>query len=67
MNFLIVIPDYGGIEGGIEWEKKLECINTSISMIMKTALINSTGDVKIFNYDSSPNNFDFGEYDLMVL
>jgi len=61
MNFLIVIPGYGGIE----WEKKSECINTSIGMIMKTTPINSTCDIKIFNYDSSPNKFNFEKYDMI--
>jgi 3,5-epimerase/4-reductase len=59
MNFLLVIPGYGGKE----WITKSDCINQSINKIKQTAPENSIFTIKIFNYDSSPNNFNFGDFE----
>jgi len=62
MNFLLVIPGYGGKE----WDKKSEYITQSINIIKKTAPENSIFTIKIFNYDSSPNNFNFDNYEEII-
>ena len=62
MNFLLVIPGYGGKE----WDKKSEYITQSINKIKQTAPKNSNFIIKIFNYDSSPNNFNFGEFEEII-
>jgi 3,5-epimerase/4-reductase len=59
MNFLLVIPGYGGKE----WKQKSDYINSSINKLKTTAPENSKFTIKIFNYDSSPNNFNFGEFE----
>ena len=62
MNFLLIIPGYGGKE----WEIKSVCINKSINKIKNTCPENSNFTIKIFNYDSSPNNFNFGEFEEII-
>jgi 3,5-epimerase/4-reductase len=62
MNFLLIIPGYGGKE----WEIKSNCINQSINKIKNTCPENSNFTIKIFNYDSSPNNFNFGKFEEII-
>ena len=62
INFLLVIPGYGGKE----YDKKSDFINQSINKIKQTAPTNSIFTIKIFNYDSSPNNFKFGEFEEII-